>query len=66
MIRILRGTTGLNQGMCFTKDHIYLSGYVDLLPYLKTDNNFYKFALQGKFDPLNKSHVELVDFAYKM
>lgn len=62
LIRVLRGTTGLRSDRCFTKDHIYTTGYFNLLPHLN-DTGFFTYCHLGKFDPLNPKHQKLVELA---
>lgn len=59
--KFFRGTTGQSKGICFTKDLIYLHGYLDILEVLKKHPEEEKRFLVGKYDPANKFHRQVLD-----
>ena len=59
--KFFRGTTGQSKGICFTKDLIYLDGYLDILEVLKKHPEEEKRFLVGKYDPGNKFHRQVLD-----
>ena len=65
--RIYRGSQGNNYIGVFTKDYIYYEGFDKMLDYISeeieksvNENDLYDFLMQGKFDPLNETHVSYI------
>lgn len=57
-LRTFRGTTGQSTGVCYTRDINYLEGNIGIWQLLSTQPEWEKYLTIGKYDPLNKTHVE--------
>lgn len=59
--KFFRGTTGLSKGICFTKDLLYLEGYLGILDVLQHHPEEERRFFVGKYDPANESHRRILD-----
>ena len=57
-VRIFRGSTGLNNGQVYTRDIIYFEGNINVWNLLIDKPHIFESLFVGKFDPLNKDHVD--------
>jgi len=61
-LRIFRGTTsGSGSGTCFTRDIIYLKGFLQIKKLIETNDPEVSRFLVGKYDPANRNHVDLLN-----
>jgi len=59
-LRVFRGTTG-KAGACFTRDSIYLKGFLEIKNLIETNDPEVDRFMVGKYDPSNKDHIDLLD-----
>lgn len=59
-VRLFRGASPSQPGMCYTKDVVYLDGLMHLWGALEHDVELQRFFDAGKFDPSNSAHVAVV------
>ncbi len=60
-VKLFRGTSGRSSGICFTKDLLYLEGYLGIQETVKKYPEEEKRFLLGKYDPGNKQHRKILD-----
>ncbi|MBI4121781.1 MAG: DUF1704 domain-containing protein, partial [Parcubacteria group bacterium] len=59
--KFFRGTTGQSAGICFTKDLMYLEGYLSIVQTIKDHPEEEKRFFAGKYDPSNAFHRQVLD-----
>ncbi len=59
--KLFRGTDGQQTGICFTKDLVYLHGYLDLLKVIEENPDEQSRFYSGKYDPSNEFHIHVLN-----
>lgn len=60
-VRVFRGTDCKSKGICFTKDLIYLEGYLSVCKIINEHPGEIKRFNIGTYDPSNPRHIILLD-----
>ena len=64
-VRTFRGTDCSTPGVCFTKDKVYLEGYISICQLVSKDPQSMSHWNIGKYDPTNTQHQRIVDYLLK-